>query len=346
MGIGMASKVLAVNSAHVLDVEIGLPKMLPDILVTITDSVRRDMLPPFVIFDSGGFLFALEGRYEEAEQYLSRLISMYKNSASRRDLLLQLDLPLLPTMDKDTRFKLQMKNVKFYRIMKRIFGWRLVPVIHGWEEDEWGIQVSRLRRNERVVSFFGFLSPSIKKNGSGIRLSPVVVVTRLVKITRYLLRRTNARLMLLGGGSPKALYLASLLGYELADSSTWRVASFFGEVIHPRTLNRIKATRIDRYLADFKEAFDLIKTVYDTYWSFEEWRRLIRERSRRGYIARAWFNAMIAKIVQHRIQDMPEQRLIRETLTLYRKSRKWYTIAKHVVKNAQYMGFEKAIPKE
>ncbi|NPA96304.1 MAG: hypothetical protein GXO32_01725 [Crenarchaeota archaeon] len=47
----------AVCSGHVLDARIMLLKMLPDALMTVRlglDIVPRSILPPFMVFDSGG----------------------------------------------------------------------------------------------------------------------------------------------------------------------------------------------------------------------------------------------------------------------------------------------------
>ena len=332
---------LAVNSAHVLDAGLMLPKMLPDILVTTTERVDRRLLPGFVVFDSGGFVFALEGRYGEAERFLPKLIRIYRGVAAPKDLLIQLDLPLLPTQGKELRKSLQRKNVVFYRRLVRVFGRRVIPVLHGWEEDEWEIQVEHIA-GARVVgigSFFGFVSPPVKRVCNALRLDPVLVAERLVRVTRFALNRLNTRLMLLGGGSPKALYIAAVLGYEIADSSTWRVAAFFGEVFHPRTLERIKSSETLRHTDAFREAFEELESSYGAPWSFEDWLALAKERSRAGYIARAWYNAMVAKLVQHRIEGVSEKRLVREMLRLYERSSRWRTIAKIVARSAHYMGF-------
>ncbi len=336
--------VLAINSAHVLDVGLLLPKMLPDILVTVTRRIDRRMLPGFIVFDSGGFMIALENRYSEADEYLKKLVRIYRSVAAPNDLLLQLDLPLLPTMDKELRLSLQEKNIRYYRVMRKIFGSRLVPVVHGWKEDEWSLQVQHLEK-ARVIgvgSFFGMVSPPIKKVEIP-RLDPKFVVKRLIAVTRYLLNHTNAKLMLLGAGSPKALFVAAALGYENADSSSWRVAAFFGELYHPTTLDRVKAKDLDRYLEVFREAYREIEACYGAPWSFEEWSTYAREKSRTGYIARAWLNAMVTKLVQHMLEDMPEKRVIEQMLRLYERSARWRAIAKIVAKHAHYLGFRKAI---
>jgi len=327
----------------VLDVALMLPKMLPDILVTATDMMDRSLLPAFTVFDSGGFLIALEGRFDEADSYLHKLIRIYRKVAAPNDLLLQLDLPILPTMDPKVRLELQKKNVRYFKVMSKIFGSRLVPVLHGWSRTEWDIQLEAVYRSRIIAvgSFFGFVAPSIKKVKS-IRLDPKVVATRLVDVTRYLLRHTNARLMLLGAGSPKALYIAAALGYEIADSSTWRVAAFFGEVYNPITLDRVKVYETKDF-AVFREAYREIEASYGAPWDFDTWLQLAMERSRIGYIARAWFNAMVGKLVQHRLESMSEDKLIREMMRLYEKSTRWKTIAKIVARYAHYQGFKKAV---
>ena len=323
-----------------------ITRLLPDLLVTVFEEVDRSALPEFVIFDSGGFIFALQGRYDEADSYLGKLISIYRRVARPSDLLLQLDLPLLPSMPKHFRMELQRRNVRYYTVMKRIFGSQLVPVLHGWSPDEWEVQLQHIKTDVIAVgSFFGMLSPPMFKKGTSVRLNPKEVAVRLVKISNYVITRTNARLALLGAGSPKAMFIAAALGFEIADSSTWRVAAIFGEVYHPVTLERIYARKIQSHINVFKVAYREVDHLYGAPWSFSTWLELVKERSRGGYVARAWFNAMITKLTQYRVEAMSEERLIKEMLRIYRNSSRWSKIAEIVAGNSYFVGFRRVLPR-
>ncbi|NPA96305.1 MAG: hypothetical protein GXO32_01730 [Crenarchaeota archaeon] len=293
----------------------------------------------------------MRNEYDKVGEYLSKVIDVYRFLAAPRDLLIQLDLPLLPDMDRATRARLQQMNVELYWRMRREFGTQLVLVLHGWSREDWDKQLECVQ-SARVVavgSFFGMIAPpAIARSARASTLDPKLVAERLVEVTRFLHRHASARLMLLGAGSPKDIYVAAALGYDYADSSSWRVAATLGEIYDPETLDRLKVVELARSCVlreKMRRAYEVIEGELGVPWSFDEWLGMAVLRSVEGYVARAWFNAMITKLVEREVRDASWREIVAKMLWLYERSPRWSVVAKMVARYAGHQGFGRALPK-
>lgn len=274
--------------------------------------LRRLLNGNIIAYDSGGFQF-LTGRLGRPDP--RRTVDVYKALGfTGRDFLIQLDLPPRPDMPPEERRRLIVRSAEFFHVMRGELP-NVLGVVHGWSREELEYSLSLLEDPDRIGlgSYFsqtyahGYLqrvavgsytvttvaTHSGSAEGVLFRVKRRVIFERLVTAMNLL---RNRDVFLLGASNPNTFHLAFLLGARYADGSTWRLAAKMHVIFLPeKGRYSIGKKRVNKRLKDP----DLLKRYWkDSLFSdipFEEWFSILKSGGRRGFEARALWNAWVMK---------------------------------------------------
>lgn len=185
--------------------------------------------------DSGGFQYMMHGKAPALDDVIRTYREIEDFIGCENTYFIMLDKP--PRRIEDS--KSLSENIRlFEKFVTKYRGCaRIIPVIHFYYP---AINMLLALDHYKMygtgtIAYGGIIPPILKKTRY-----------RLPSLLGLLLLRRNwgGKIHLLGAGSPIMLYLASTIGADSADTSTWRVKAAYGNILIPgkgeRNIGRAK----------------------------------------------------------------------------------------------------------
>lgn len=257
-----------------------------------------------IAYDSGGFSF-ITGKLKNPSP--EKTITVYKALGFKNgDILIQLDLPPKPSMNPKERLELIKKSAKFFHIMKKELGEYVLPVVHGWSKEELKRSIKLLEDPAKLGLGSCFSRTYAHAYLQKIALGSYSVNSTLFKVpfTKILDRLVFAMNMLrdrevfmLGAGNPNSIHLCFYLGAMFCDGATWRLAAKMHSIFIPH---------LGRFSLGYKNVNKPLKdlNLLKMWWRESPFKDVpfkiffyeLKSADRRGFIARALWNAWVLKI--------------------------------------------------
>ena len=283
----------------------------------------RNKLNGRVCYDSGGFQF-LMGKLSNPDPI--KTLEVYdKLGYTKKDLLIQLDLPPNFFDSPSNRLELISRSALFYHKMKEKND-SIIPVIHGWTNDElkksiaqifdadtigMGSYLATVTRGVGLGTYSATTRPKPRVGNQYVSIAsgtaeekqlytPVkAVYSRLGQALSLLLKTDIPNIFVLGAGSLNMMHLCFASGARYTDGASWRIAARFWNIYVPEKTGKTLATRRQTGSPLKDEDIKILRELHKesnypfNSLSFEELMKYLRADKKTGFLTRAIHNAFV-----------------------------------------------------